>query len=133
MKYAWFSGHHRQFYCTEKFRTSWHQTIGSFVLRPLRMVEMPSPPLSPPAAAGQHTAEKKHRRKKRRGGIGGQPIRKPPKPVHDDPRPLAEKRAAYRAATGAPDKKGQEKRRITKTIADRLPELWLDSYDGPLW
>ena len=97
------------------------------------MVEMPSPPLSPPAAAGQHTAEKKHRRKKRRGGIGGQPIRKPPKPVHDDPRPLAEKRAAYRAATGAPDKKGQEKRRITTTIADRLPELWLDSYDGPLW
>ena len=87
----------------------------------------------PPAAAGQPAAEKKHRKKPRRGGIGGQPIRRPPKPVPADQRPLAERRAAYRAAGGVTDKKFKEQpRRILTKAVDRLPQLWLNSYEMPM-
>ena len=87
----------------------------------------------PPTAAGQPAAEKKHRKKPRRGGIGGQPIRRPPKPVPADQRPLAERRAAYRAAGGVTDKKFKEQpRRIRTKAVDRLPQLWLNSYEMPM-
>ena len=87
----------------------------------------------PPAAAGQQSAPKKDRKKPRRGGIGGQPIRRPPKPVPADSRPLAERRAAYRAASGVADKKpALGPCRIGTTAEERLPHLWLDTYEAPM-
>ena len=85
------------------------------------------------AAAEQPPAEKKPRKKPRRGGIGGRPIRRPPKPVHADQRPLAERRAAYKAAGGETDKKcAKELHKIIPRAIDRLQQLWFDTYEIPV-
>ena len=87
----------------------------------------------PPATAGQPAAMKKQRKKRRRGGIGGLPIRRPPKPIPADRRPLAERRAAYKAAGGVADKKSVlGPRRINTTADERLPQLWLNTYELPI-
>ena len=87
----------------------------------------------PPAAAGQPAAGKKHRKKPRRGGIGGQSIRRPSKPVPADRRPLAERRAAFKAAGGVTNKKFVKgPRRIHTKAVERLPQLWLNTYEIPV-
>ena len=86
--------------------------------------------MSPPTAPSQPEPERKARRKKRRGGLGGKPIRQPPKP----------KRAAYQPPRerlpdqpiAEVDTRDMQTRVCMPSINDMLPELWSDNYDASL-
>lgn len=83
---------------------------------------------SPPAAPSQPVPERKVRKKKRRGGVGGKPVRKPPKPKHADCQPPRERSPDQRVAEI--DTRDLQTLDRLPSIVERLPDLWADNYDA---